>query len=83
MSADSPRAEVIPFRDPQAALEGEARLDAIARYREGMGMFAHRAMCRAFREFIQLVPGAGRLSGADVVALFVEAMRRELDRTGL
>lgn len=75
-------ARIIPFRDPDAPLEGEAREAALVLYREGLPLVAHRAVCDALNAACK-IPGTGKLSMLDVLPLFVEAMRRELGRSGL
>ena len=75
-------ARVIPFRDPDAPLEGEEREAALVLYREGLKPIAHRTMCEALRAACK-IPGTGKLSMDDAMPLFVEAMRNELARSGL
>ena len=72
-------ARVIPFRDPDAPLEGEAREAALALFREGLKAIALQAVCEAFSAACE-IPGCGKLSGGDAVSLFIEAMRRQLDK---
>ncbi len=75
-------AEVIPFRDPAAPLEGEARQAALQLCREACREIAFRTICRAFNE-VARTPGCGRLGGSDVLVEFVKAMRRELNRSAV
>jgi hypothetical protein len=72
-------ARVIPFRNPRAPLRGAAREAVLAHYRECVKGVAFEAVFRAFetstRDF-------KNVACEELIPLFVEAMRRELARSG-
>jgi hypothetical protein len=70
---------VIPFRDPDAPLEGAERDAAIKAYREAAEAIAEHALSKAFSVLARL-PNCRRLGCEDAYPLFVEAFRRELDK---
>lgn len=72
---------VIPFRDPYAPLEGEARDTALATYREYLKATVRDTVGRAFSQSLRL-PECRRLGISDATPAFVEAMRDELGRMG-
>lgn len=75
-------ADIIPFRDPSAPMEGAARDAALELCREGCRGIAAHAVSRAFSEVCKL-PGCEQLSIDDAIQVFVEAMQRELSRAEL
>jgi hypothetical protein len=75
-------AQIIPFRVPKDTLEGEEREAALAIYREGVKPIAFRAVYDALNASYK-IPGVAKVPAEDLLPLLVEAMRRELDRSGL
>lgn len=73
---------VIPFRDPNAALEGKELEAGLVLYREGLKSVAFRAVCDGLNAACK-IPGCEKLPVDYALPLFVEAMRRELDRSGV
>lgn len=74
-------ARIIPFRDPHEALEGKEREAALAIYREGLKEVAFRACADGLNAACK-IPGCGKLPVDDVLPLYVEAMLRELAKSG-
>jgi hypothetical protein len=74
-------AQVIPFRDPAAPLEGKSRDAAREACRARLKVIALKAVCDAFSAFCE-VPEASQLSVNDTVPMFVAAMREQLAKSG-
>jgi hypothetical protein len=72
---------IIAFRHPDAPLEGPKREAAIQAYREAAEAIAERAITKAFG-FLARLPDCRGLGCEDVLPLFCEAFRRELDKPG-
>ncbi len=71
-------ARIIPFRDPAAPVEGEAREIALAAYQESLPAIVSKAIGSAFVAAAR-APGAGDLGCEDVLPYFVAEIRRQLD----
>ena len=74
-------ARVIPFRDPNAPLEGAARETALADYQRILPEIVTHAIGEAFMASCRAA-GCGGLGVEDALPLFVAAMRRELEKSG-
>lgn len=76
------RANVVPFRDPHAPLEGAERAAALERLRITMPGIAagacDQAMRMAWAEIRRL--GFGKLSIEDIVPLIFESLQKEMRR---
>lgn len=70
---------VIPFRDPDAPLEGEARDRALDLYQGGMKKVAGFFVGAAFSASAR-IPGCVGLGCEDALPAFVDAMRAEVDK---
>jgi hypothetical protein len=70
-----------PFKDPNGPLEGASREAAIQAYREAAEAIAATAVAKTF-SFLARLPACRRLGCEDVLPLFGEAFRRELDKSG-
>lgn len=71
---------VIPFRDPDAPLEGAEREAAIQCYREAAAAIAAQTIAKAFSA-VSRQPGCRRLGCDDALPLFVAAFRCELRKS--
>jgi hypothetical protein len=73
--------KVIPFRDPEAALEGAERKAAIKAYWKAAEAIAAQTVAKAFSA-VSRQPGCRRLGIDDALPLFLAAFRRELSKSG-
>ena len=72
---------IVPFRTPDAPIEGAERKAAIKSYWKAAEVVAERTICEAFSKAFRM-PGCNRIDLNDAVPLFVAAFRRELDKSG-
>jgi hypothetical protein len=72
---------VIPFRDPDAPLEGAERKAAIKACWKASEALAAQIVAKAFSALARQ-PGCQRIGCEDAMPLFVAALRRELRKTG-
>lgn len=72
---------VIPFRDPELPLEGEAREAALKTLREALPALVHDGVSATFTRACRLSCCEG-LGVDDVTREFVDAVCRELARVG-
>ena len=72
----------LPFGDPSPRPSVEAREKAIEAFREAVAQIAAKSIEDAFTLAYQL-PECRSLSIGDVVPLFIEAFRQELNKSGV